>query len=179
MRKTMKSALALLLVASTLLALLMFASCGITSDIEGFLTSDNYTFKAGKMTIMVDKSTVYYTDGNVEKYLYLSKAEGRYYYCEAGKGKKVVKEAIDSEEYIVYHNQLLTNVSYVSQHLTAFLQVAESIEASDGVYTVGSYSIKSVDGVITCTVGKSTAEITAVGSTVVEIPEAVLNAVGK
>ena len=65
------------------------------------------------------------------------------------------------------------------QHLTAFLQVAESIEDVDGVYTIGSYSIKSADGVITCTVGKSVAEITAVGSTVVEIPEAVLNAVGK
>ena len=179
MRKIMKRALALLLAASTLLALLLLVSCGTKGEVEGFLTSDNYTFKAGKLTIKVDKSTVYYSDGNVEKYLFLDKSVGRYFYAEIGKDKKIVKEKLDSEKYIIYHGEILTIVSSTTTLLTGFLQVADTLEEVDGVYTVGDYTVKSADGVITLAMGKNTAEISSVGSTTVEVPENVMKASAK
>lgn len=178
MKMIIKRALALVLVVVTLLSLALLVSCGgTTGAVEDFLTSDNYTFKAGKTKIMADGSTIYFDDGNVERYLYFSREERRYFYCEIGKDKKINKEAIDSEEYIVYHGQMVSVVAQTSKILSGFLQASHLVEEVDGAYTIGTYTVKEADGVITCTMGKSRAEITDVGSTKIEIPAKVLEAV--
>ncbi len=178
MKMIFKRALALVLVASTLLALALLVSCGgTTGAVEEFLTSDNYTFKAGKLTVMADGSTIYFNNGSVEKYLYFSREERRYFYCEINKDKKVSKEDIDSEEYIVYHGEMVSTVAQTSKILTGFLQASHMVEEVDGTYTVGTYTVKEADGVITCTMDKSKAEISDVGSTKIEIPTKVLEAI--
>lgn len=176
MKTIIKRALALVLAVSTLLALVLLVSCGTKGAIEDFLTSDNYTFKAGKLTVKVDGATVYVNnDGNV-KYLYYSKSEQRYFYCEVSKDGIINKESIDSEEYLIYHGQLVSTVANTSTLLTGFLQIADMLEDVDGVYTVDNYTVKAVDGVITCTVGESKATVSNVGSTKITIPNNVTKA---
>ena len=178
MIKMMKCAVALVLAVSTLLTLVLLVSCGDTTGaIEDFLTSDNYTFKAGALTVKVDSSTVYYNDGVTTKYLFLDKTSGRYFYCEIGADGTINKEALlSSEKYILYYGQLVSTVASTTKILTGFLQTASMLEEVDGAYTVGNYTVKESDGVITCITGSSVAEVSSVGSTTVEVPKSVLSA---
>ena len=173
MKTIIKRAIALVLAASTLFALVLLVSCGTKGAVESFLTSDNYTFKAGKLTVMVDGATVYVNNDGDVKYLYYSKADKRYFYCEVSKDGIIDKESIDSEEYLIYHGQMVSTVANTSTLLTSFLQVSDMLEEVDGVYTIDNYTVKEADGVITCTVGESTATISNVGSTEITIPDKV------
>jgi len=179
MKTIFKRFLALVLTASTLLALILLVSCGTTGAIEEFLTSDNYTFKAGKLEVMADGSTVYSNDGIVEKYLYYSRDAKRYFYCEIGKDKKIKKESIDSEEYIMYHGEMVSTVAQTAKLLSGFLQTSHMVDEVEGAYTIGDYTVKEADGVITCITGAVRADISKVGSTIIEIPTKVLDAKAK
>ena len=180
MRTIMKRITALVLAIGTLMALVMLVSCGGTKDaVEEFLTSDSYTFKAGKQTVKVDKSSVYYNNGVVESYLYYNKGDRRYYYCEINKEKEIDKQSIDSEEYIIYHDKMVAIVGQTSKLLSGFLQSSHMLEEVEGTYTVDNYTIKEAEGVITCTVGASTAKISDVGTTRIDIPDKVLDAIAR
>ena len=179
MKTIIKRVSALILVASTLLALVLLASCGTTGAIKDFLTSDNYTFRAGKHTVKVDGATVYVNTDGAEAYLYYSKSDKRYFYCTISKDGFIDKESIDSEEYIIYHGQMVSTVASTSSLLTGFLQIADMLEDVEGVYTVDDYTVKAVDGVVTCSIGESKAEITNVGSTKIAIPEKVMKATAR
>ena len=178
MKKTLKSILSLILVASTLLALAVITSCGGTAGtIDSFLTSDNYTFKSGKIVVKVEEASVYFTNGNVEKYLFYNKDDKNYYYSEINPKGDISKKKIDSERYIEYHETLVEPVGEVSKLLTGFLQVSDKLVPDEnGTYTVGEYKMTDVEGTLTCTRGKSSMVISAVGSTFVEIPAAVISA---
>ena len=172
MKRTIKCVISLILVASTLFALLMLSSCGITGSIESFLTSESYTFKSNDVTVMVEKDKVYANNGDVKKYIYYSREEKSYFYCEIKSTGKVTKRPIDSEQYIVYHGLLVDSVAKTSMDLTSFLQIVNTLEPVDGVYTFGSYKITEKDGVLTITKDKSVITISDIGATTVKLPEA-------
>ena len=181
MKGTIKRALSLVLLASTLLALLMLSSCGGTKGaIEDFLTSDNYTVQMGDITVKADGATIYVDNKVTSTYLYYSKEEKSYFYCEQILDGIINKKALDSEEYIVYHGQLVSGVANATERLTAFLQIADMLEPVEGVYTVENYTVSEKEGTITCEIDKvNSIIITNVGSTVIEIPEAVNSAIAK
>ena len=174
MKKTLKRVLSLVLVASTLFVLVALTACGVTASIDSFLTSENYTFKSGKLEVKKDDATLYYTNGSVEKYLYYDKEAKIYLYCEVAANGQVSKTRIDSEKYIDYHEIMTLEVAQMSKLLTAFLQISDKLVADEsGAYAVQDYKISDIDGIITCTKGKTSAIISEVGSTSVEIPEKV------
>ena len=176
MKKTIKRALALILAMSTLAILLVLASCGTGGAIEGFLTSDNYSFKSGKLVVKKDDATVYYTNGAVEKYLYYDKENKSYYYSEVSASGTVVKLKIDSEKYIDYHEEMVSNVAEATKLLTGFLQISDKLVANEsGDYAVKEYKIVETDGIITCSKGTVSMVISEVGSTAITIPAKVLN----
>ena len=174
MKKTMKSILALALLAATLATLLLFVSCGTDEDIKSFLTAEEYTIENELLTIKVDGDKVYYKSGNVEKYLYLIREETMYYYCEIVDGKIVTKRAIDSEHYIVYRESMVSYAMQLSQVLTATLQMADKTKAEDGSFVVNGYTISSLDGNITIAKDGQTTVISGINKTKLEIPESVL-----
>ena len=77
------------------------------------------------------------------------------------------------------HGQMVSTVASTSSLLTGFLQIADMLEDVEGFYTVDDYTVKAVDGVITCSIGESKAEITNVGSTKIAIPEKVMKATAR
>ena len=174
MIRTLKSVLALTLLAATLSVLLLFVSCGTDGDIKNFLTAEKYTVENDSLTIKVDGATVYYKSGNVEKYLYLVRKETMYYYCEIKDGKIVTKRAIDSEDYIGYRQAMVSYAMQLSEILTATLQVADQAKVEDSSYMINGYSISSVDGAITISKDGKATVISEINKTEVEIPEAVL-----
>ncbi len=175
MKKILNRGAALVLLLSTLVALVALSACGTTGSIEGFLTSENYTFKSGKLEVKKDDATLYFTNGSVSKYLYYDKEAKAYFYSEVGPKGQVSKIRIDSEKYIDYHEIMTSEVAVLSKLLTGFLQVSDKLVADEnGAYSVQDYKIADANGVITCTKGKNVAEISDIGSTAVEIPEKVL-----
>lgn len=173
MKKNIKRAMALILVVSTFLALLALTSCGgVPGKIEGFLSSDSYTYKTGKFVVKKDDTSVYYTNGSVEKYLYYDKEAKNYYYGEISPEGKATKTVIDSEKYIDYHENMVSAVAEISKFFTGFLQVSDMLTADEsGGYSFEGYKVMEADGVITCTKEKTTMTVSEVGSTSVEIPE--------
>lgn len=171
MSKKIKRLMSLFLIVSTVLALFAMTSCGVTSAVEEFLTSYNYTFSVGKTTVKVDDSTVYCANGSVEEYLYYDDSAQKYYYAKAA-GSIITKLYLDSEEYMFYHETLVSKVSDASKILSAFLQVSDKLEEKDdGSYSFNGCVLKEKDGVITCTaVGGITYTVSNVGETVITVP---------
>lgn len=140
MRNNIKRAVAVCLLALTLVSVLFVTSCGITSTVEDFLTADTYTYESEDVKIMVERATVYRKDTNKESYLYYSKEDGRYFYCEIKDGK-IKKKSIDSEMYIVQREQMVKEASAVSETLTAFLQLEEAVAESEGKFILGDVAV--------------------------------------
>ena len=189
MKIAIKRLLTLALAVVMLALSLSLVSCSEEeSTIEDFLSADNYTYKQDENKfIMVDGSTVYCKNEVNEQYLYLSEAEECYYYCALVKGTIISKLKIDSEDYIIYHNQMVSGASSFAAELTAFLQIMDELERdgeaykyqthSDGTYTA-KITIKEEQIIREATIQgvKYVSKVCDMDNTVITIPNAVKQA---
>ena len=188
MKTVIKRVLTLALAVVMLSMMMSLVSCSeVESTIETFLSADSYTWtKDGGSTVKVSGSTVYRKDATHEVYLYHSEENQCYYYYVKNlvtKGTQKLK--IDSEDYIVYRNEVISEVSAMAGHLSSALQILDQLERDGEAYKyqeIAESQFTSTllvkDGEITQTVQvadlKVVYKVSAIGETEIEIPQSVM-----
>ena len=191
MKTVIKRVLTLALAVVMLSLMMSLVSCSeVESTIETFLSADSYTWtKGNESTVKVSGSTVYRKDATHEVYLYHSEENQCYYYYVKNlvtKGTQKLK--IDSEDYIVYRNQVISDVSAMAGRLSSALQILDQLERDGEAYKYQEIAESQFtttllvkDGEITQTVQvadlKVVYKVSAIGETEIEIPQSVMTAV--
>ena len=191
MKTVIKRVLTLALAVVMLSLMMSLVSCSeVESTIEDFLSADSYTWtKGNESTVKVSGSTVYRKDATHEVYLYHSEENQCYYYYVKNlvtKGTQKLK--IDSEDYIVYRNEVISEVSAMAGHLSSALQILDQLERDGEAYKYQEIAESQFtttllvkNGEITQTVQvadlKVVYKVSAIGETEIEIPQSVMAAV--